>query len=208
VKSFLSLKKTLLTGAGIAVIALAVPGVASVAQAGTPPADQVVLDGSCLSLGDVLSAAQAAIAAYVPGGPPAGVTVNNMWVPAVFLLTNAGQFTEVLGLCNQAPAANNSPTTDPPTTDPPSIDPPTTDPPSIDPPSTDPNGSSPCDGHHHGWGQGNGGQGNGDHGNGGQGWGQGNGGQGNGGQGWGQGNGGQGNGGQGNGGQGNGGQPS
>jgi hypothetical protein len=193
-KPFLSVKKSLLAGAGVAIIALAVPGVASVAQADTPPADQVVLDGSCLSLGDVISAAEQAIAAYVPGGPPAGVTVNNTWVPAVALLTNAGQFADDLGTCNQvAPATTNDPT------DPPSTGPNGTDPNGTDPNGTDPNGPPSCHwrdhGHHHGWGQQNWGQ------NGGQNWGQ-NGGQNwgqNGGQNWGQ-NGGQ-NGGQQNGGQ-------
>jgi hypothetical protein len=203
---FLTVRKSLLSGASIAIIALAVPTVAPVAQAGTLPADQIVLDGSCLSMGDVLGAAQAALAAYVAGGPPAGVTINNDWVPAVYLLTNAGQFAGGSGLCTQIattttptttdPPTTTPPTTDPPTTDPPTTDPPTTDPPTTDPPTTDPPTTTPPTtdpqswqgwghGHHHGDGQGN--------------WGQGNGGQGNGGQG----NGGQGNGGQGNGGQGN-----
>jgi hypothetical protein len=201
---FLTVRKSLLSGASIAIIALAVPTVAPVAQAGTLPADQIVLDGSCLSMGDVLGAAQAALAAYVAGGPPAGVTINNDWVPAVYLLTNAGQFAGGAGLCTQiatttTPTTTDPPTTDPPTTDPPTTDPPTTDPPTTDPPTTTPPTTDPPSwqgwghGHHHGDGQGNGGQGN---------WG--NGGQGNGGQG----NGGQGNGGQGNGGQGNGGQGS
>jgi hypothetical protein len=69
---FLTVRKSLLSGASIAIIALAVPTVAPVAQAGTLPADQIVLDGSCLSMGDVLGAAQAALAAYVAGGPPPG----------------------------------------------------------------------------------------------------------------------------------------
>ncbi len=69
-KRFLTVRKSLLGGASIAVIALAVPTVASMAQAGTPPADQIVLNGSCLSMGAVLGAAEAALAAYVPGGPP------------------------------------------------------------------------------------------------------------------------------------------
>lgn len=51
---FLTVRKSLLSGASIAIIALAVPTVAPVAQAGTLPADQIVLDGSCLSMGDVL----------------------------------------------------------------------------------------------------------------------------------------------------------
>jgi len=158
---FLTVRKSLLSGASIAIIALAVPTVAPVAQAGTLPADQIVLDGSCLSMGDVLGAAQAALAAYVAGGPPAGVTINNDWVPAVYLLTNAGQFAGGAGLCTQIAT-----TTTPTTTDPPSW-------------------QGWGHGHHHGDGQGNGGQGN--WGNGGQG----NGGQGNGGWGsWGWGNGG------------------
>ena len=183
---FLTVRKSLLSGASIAIIALAVPTVAPVAQAGTLPADQIVLDGSCLSMGDVLGAAQAALAAYVAGGPPAGVTINNDWVPAVYLLTNAGQFAGGSGLCTQIAT-----TTTPTTTDPPTTTPPTTDPQSW---------QGWGHGHHHGDGQGNWGQGNGGQGNGGQGnGGQGNGGQGNGGQGnWG--NGGQGSWGGGNGG--------
>ena len=186
-----------MTSAGVAIIALAVPAVTSVAQADTPPADQIVLDGSCLSLSDVLAAAQQAIAAYVPGGPPAGVTINNTWAPAVLLLTNAGYFAGDLGWCAQV--APPTTTNDDPTTP---TDPSNTDPNGTDPNGTDPNGTPPGNwgdhGHHHGWGQGNWGQGN---------WGQGNWGQGNWGQGnWGQGNGGQGNGGQNNGGQNNGGQ--
>ncbi len=183
---FLTVRKSLLSGASIAIIALAVPTVAPVAQAGTLPADQIVLDGSCLSMGDVLGAAQAALAAYVAGGPPAGVTINNDWVPAVYLLTNAGQFAGGAGLCTQIATTTTPTTTDPPTTDPPTTDPPTTDPPTTTPPTTDPpSWQGWGHGHHHGDGQGNGGQGN--WGNGGQG----NGGQGNGGWGsWGWGNGG------------------
>ncbi|MGA3218116.1 MAG: hypothetical protein ABSE77_03395 [Acidimicrobiales bacterium] len=207
-KRFLPLKKSLMTGAGVAIIALAVPAVASVAQADTPPADQIVLDGSCLSLSDVLSAAQQAIAAYVPGGPPAGVTINNTWVPAVFLLTNAGEFGGGLGLCVQtAPPAtttdgSTTPTdpsnTDPSNTDPNGTDPNGTDPNGTDPNGTDPNGTDPnnpppCNwgdhGPDHGWGQPEGSQPN---------WGQDN---------WGQNNGGQPNWGQDNCDQNNGGQP-
>jgi hypothetical protein len=191
-----------MTGAGVAIIALAVPAVTSVAQADTPPADQIVLDGSCLSLSDVLSAAQQAIAAYVPGGPPAGVTINNTWVPAVSLLTNAGNFADDLGLCTQTapPATTNDDPTIP-------TDPSNTDPNGTGPNGTDPNGTGPDNpppgnwgdhGHHHNWGQDNWGQNN---------WGQNNWGQNNGGQNnWGQNNGGQNNWGQNNGGQNNGGQ--
>jgi hypothetical protein len=204
---FLTLRKSLLGGASIAIIALAVPTVAPMAQAATPPADQIVLTGSCLSMGDVLGAAQAALAAYVAGGPPAGVTINNDWVPAVYLLTNAGQFAGGSGLCTQiattttptttdppttAPPTTTPPTTTPPTTDPPATDPPTTDPPTTDPPTTDPPTTDPPtttppttdppswqgSGHGHHHGDGQGNGGQGNWGNGGQGnWGWGNGGR-------------------------------
>jgi hypothetical protein len=48
----------------------------------TLPADQVVLNGTCVSMSQVIAAAQTALAAYAPGDQPAGVIVNGTWEPA------------------------------------------------------------------------------------------------------------------------------
>jgi hypothetical protein len=45
------------------------------------PTDQITITG-CPSIAQVVTAAQDAIALYVPGDAPAGVTVNGNWVPA------------------------------------------------------------------------------------------------------------------------------
>jgi hypothetical protein len=120
VKRFLTIKKSVVAGAGAAIIALAVPGIAAIAQGATLPADQIVLNGSCLSVDDVLAAAQQAMAAYVLGGPPAGVIINNNWVPAAFLASNEGEYAVNLGCAPIGPPASTAsdPASPPTTTDP------------------------------------------------------------------------------------------
>jgi hypothetical protein len=71
------------------VVAPLVLGFGGVAFAGNPtepppalPSDQIVLNGSCVSVEQVVAAAEDAMALYVPGDQPAGVIVNGSWVPA------------------------------------------------------------------------------------------------------------------------------
>lgn len=70
-------------------VAPLVAGFAGVAVAGNPtdpppplPADQIVVNGTCVSAAQVTAAAAQAVAQYLPGSPPAGVIINNYWVPA------------------------------------------------------------------------------------------------------------------------------
>jgi hypothetical protein len=53
------------------------------------PSDQVVLNGSCLSVTQVLAAAQQAVSFYAPGDQPAGLLVNGDWLPAA-MVANSG----------------------------------------------------------------------------------------------------------------------
>jgi len=78
-------------------------GSGGVALAGNPtnpppplPPDEVVLTGVCVSLSQVMAAAQDAINLYAPGDPPAGVIVNDDWVPAA-LAARTVQFAATSG---------------------------------------------------------------------------------------------------------------
>jgi hypothetical protein len=65
----------------------------------------------------VLAAAQQAMAAYVPDGPPAGVIINNNWVPASFLAANEGEYAVNKGCPVIDPPSTTATTTPPdPTT--------------------------------------------------------------------------------------------
>jgi hypothetical protein len=46
------------------------------------PPDELVLTGACVSLSLVMAAAEQAMNLYAPGAAPAGVVVNDDWVPA------------------------------------------------------------------------------------------------------------------------------
>jgi hypothetical protein len=82
----LRLKRFLAVPIIMAPLALGLGGVAFAQNPTEPPpplpADQIVLNGSCLSVPQVMAAAQDAIALFVPGDQPAGVIVNDNWVPA------------------------------------------------------------------------------------------------------------------------------
>jgi hypothetical protein len=91
----LNLKKFLAIPIMVAPLVL---GFAGVAVAGNPtdpppvlPADQIVLNGSCLSVTQVTSAAQQAIGLYAVGDQPAGLIINGNWMPAA-MVANSGEY--------------------------------------------------------------------------------------------------------------------
>jgi hypothetical protein len=53
------------------------------------PTDQITING-CPSIAQVTTAAQDAVALYVPGDAPAGVIVNGNWVPAAIAASAGG----------------------------------------------------------------------------------------------------------------------
>jgi len=66
------------------------------ATTGTVPAnlapDQLALTGTCIPAATLLETAEEAVDEYVPGGDPAGVYVNGMWLPASYLAAFAGNY--------------------------------------------------------------------------------------------------------------------
>ncbi len=54
------------------------------------PADQIVLSGICLSSSQVTQAAQQALSLYVTGAPPAGLIINDNWLPAAQVASSVG----------------------------------------------------------------------------------------------------------------------
>ena len=108
----MKINKFLTAGAALSV-ALAVTGVSASAQttttttaATTPftaatttttlpavlPADQLILNGSCIPGQTVFQTAEEAMANYAPGMQPAGVYINGAWVPAPYLAAFSGDF--------------------------------------------------------------------------------------------------------------------
>ncbi len=82
----LHLKKLLAVPVMVAPLVAAFAGVAVAGNPTDPPPplppDQIVLNGTCVSAAQVATAAAQAASLYVPGSPPAGVIINNVWVPA------------------------------------------------------------------------------------------------------------------------------
>ena len=74
------------------------------------PADQIVINSSCITVAQMVAAGQQAEALYVPGGPPAGLIINGNWMPAA-MVVNSGEYIGANGCdpgvlpSNQVPSA-------------------------------------------------------------------------------------------------------
>jgi hypothetical protein len=94
--SKLHLKKVLAIPIMVAPLVLGFAGVAVAANPTDPPpvlpSDQIVLNGSCISSAQVSTAAEQAVALYLPGSQPAGLIVNGNWLPAA-MVANSGEYT-------------------------------------------------------------------------------------------------------------------
>jgi hypothetical protein len=54
------------------------------------PADQLILNGSCIPAQTIFQTAEEAMANYAPGSAPAGVYLNGGWVPAPYMAAFSG----------------------------------------------------------------------------------------------------------------------
>ena len=149
-----------------ALILLFTPGVlfglGSLASASTSlPPDQLVINGSCISVSDLRSLAEQAILAYEDNGPPAGVWVDGVWAPANMLIASAAEYatdgcawvgsgsseagtpsTTLPAVDSLTTVPSTVPSSTTPTTDPPTTVPSTTVP-AADPPATVPLTTTP-----------------------------------------------------------------
>ncbi|HUB71609.1 MAG TPA: hypothetical protein VL984_14410 [Acidimicrobiales bacterium] len=58
----------------------------------TLPADQLVLNGSCIPDATILQTAEEAMDNYTPGSQPAGVYLNGIWIPAPYMAAYSGDY--------------------------------------------------------------------------------------------------------------------